>query len=96
VVYRDRGSFRAKSQGYDAITKRAVKGHTLVIKDILRNKRISSKRATRKRVYVVANKIFKAGEVLLAHIQRISLKILCTIFYYNLYQLMALDINGLS
>lgn len=29
VVYRDRGSFRAKSQGYDATTKRAVKENPL-------------------------------------------------------------------
>jgi IS5 family transposase len=44
VVYRDRGYFGAKSKGYDATIKRAVKEHHLGIRDILRNKRISSKR----------------------------------------------------
>jgi len=42
VVYRDRGYFGAKSKGYDATIKRAVKEHLLEIRDILRNKRISS------------------------------------------------------
>ena len=45
VVYRDRGYFGAKTKAYDATMKRAVKGHTLGIKDILRNKRISSKKS---------------------------------------------------
>jgi IS5 family transposase len=38
-----RGYFGAKSKDYDAIMKRAVRGHTLGTKDILRNKRISLK-----------------------------------------------------
>jgi transposase, IS5 family len=46
VVYRDRGYFGAKSKSYDATMKRAVKEHPLGIKNILRNKRISSKRVT--------------------------------------------------
>jgi IS5 family transposase len=44
VVYRDRGYSGANSKGYNATMKRAVRGHTLGIKDLLRNKRISSKR----------------------------------------------------
>jgi len=45
VVYRDRGYFGAKTKGYNTTMKRVVKGHTLGIKDILRNKRISSKKS---------------------------------------------------
>jgi IS5 family transposase len=41
--------------------KREVKGYTLGIKDILRNKRISSKRVQGERVYSVTKEIFKAG-----------------------------------
>jgi transposase, IS5 family len=37
--------------------KRAVRGHTLGIKDILRNKRISSKRFPGERVYAVTKEI---------------------------------------
>ena len=94
VVYRDRGYFGAKSKGYDATMKRAVKEHPLGMSDILRNKRISSKRATRERVYAVTKKIFKAGKVLVTTVQRVNLKMLCTAFCYNLYQLMTLKIKG--
>jgi len=44
VVYRDREYFEAKSKGYDATKKRVVRRHVLGIWDILRNKRISSKK----------------------------------------------------
>jgi hypothetical protein len=39
--------------------KRAVKEPLLEIRDILRNKRISSKRVTCERVYAMTRKIFK-------------------------------------
>lgn len=64
MVYRYRGYFGAKSKGYTATTKRAVKGSPLAIRNILRNKRISSKRVIRERVYAVTLKIFKAGKFL--------------------------------
>jgi hypothetical protein len=38
-------AFRARSKVYDAVMKRPVKEHLLGIKDILRNQRISAKRA---------------------------------------------------
>src|SRR5271169_6512950 len=44
MVYRGRGYFGAKTKGYNATMKIAVKGHTLGIRDILRNKIIISKR----------------------------------------------------
>ncbi len=65
VVYRDRGYFGAKTKVYNATMKRAVKRHTLGIRDILRNKRISSKRGKGERVYSVTKEIFKAEEFLL-------------------------------
>ena len=65
VVYRDRGYFGAKSKGYDATMKRAVKEHPLGISDILRNKRISSKRVTRERVYAVTKRYSKKEKFLL-------------------------------
>jgi hypothetical protein len=40
--------------------KRSLKEHTLRMSDILRIKRISSKKVIVKRVYAVAKKIFKA------------------------------------
>ena len=43
VVYRDRGYFGAKTKGYNATMKRAVKEHTLGIKDILEIRALARK-----------------------------------------------------
>ena len=80
MVHRDREYFGAKSKGYDAKMKRAVKEYHLGISDVLRNKRISSKRAPKKLVYAVTKEIFKAGKVLVIITQRVNLKMLCEIF----------------
>lgn len=48
MVYRDRGYFGAEAKGFAATMNRAVRGHPLEIKDIIRNKRISSKRVSGK------------------------------------------------
>ena len=93
VVYRDRGYFGAKTKGYNTTMKRAVKGHTLGIKDILRNKRISSKRVPGERVYSVTKEIFTAGRVFVTTVKRVNLKMLCTAFCYNLHQLRTLKIK---
>ena len=93
VVYRDRGYFGAKTKGYNATMKKAVKGHTLGIKDILRNKRISSKRVKGERVYSVTKEIFKAGRVFVTTVKRVNLKMLCTAFCHNLHQLRTLKIK---
>ena len=93
VVYRDRGYFGAKTKGYTTTMKRAVKGHTLGIKDILRNKGISSKRIQGERVYSVTKEIFKAGRVFVATVKRVNLKMLCTALCYNLHQLRTLKIK---
>ena len=44
MVYRDREYFGAKSKGYDATMKKVIKEYHLGISDVLRNKRISSKK----------------------------------------------------
>ena len=93
VICRDRGYFEAKSKDYDATIKRVVKEHLLGMSDVLRNRSISFKRAPRERVYAVIKKIFKARKVLFITVQRVNLKMLCTDFFYNLYQLMALKIK---
>ena len=80
MVYRYRGYFGAKSKGYTATEKKVVKGSPLAIRNILRNKRISSKRVPEEWVYAVTLKIFKAGKVLVTTIQRVNLKMLCTTF----------------
>jgi len=93
VVYRDRGYFGAKTKGYNTTVKRAVKGHTLGIKYISRNKRINSKRVPGERVYSITKEIFKAGRVFVTTVKRVNLKMLCTAFCYNLHQLRTLKLK---
>jgi transposase, IS5 family len=57
VVYKDKGYFGAKSKGYNATMKRTLKEHFLEIRNVLRNKRISSRRVQGKRVYAVTEKV---------------------------------------
>lgn len=65
--------------------KRAVEEYQLGKNAASRKKRISSKRATRKRVYAVTKEIFKAGKILFITVQRVNRKMLFTAFSYNLY-----------
>jgi IS5 family transposase len=44
VVYRNREYFGAKSKGYDATMKKAIKESHLGVSDVLRNKRTISKK----------------------------------------------------
>ena len=60
--------------------KSAVKEHPLEIRDILRNKSISSKRVPGERVYTATKKIFTAGKVLVTTIQRVNLQIYVQLF----------------
>jgi IS5 family transposase len=47
------------------------------------------------KVYAVTKKMFKAGKVLTTTVQRVNLKMLCTPFCYNLYQVRTLKIKGI-
>jgi IS5 family transposase len=46
VSYKDKGYFGTISRGFTATMRRSVRSHPIGIRDILRNKRISRKRAT--------------------------------------------------
>ena len=45
VAYRDKGYFGVNPRGYDATMQRGVRGHSIGIRDVLRNKRINHTRA---------------------------------------------------
>ena len=94
MVYRDRGYFGAKAKGFAATIKRAVRGHPLGIRDIIRNKRISSKRVPGERVYAVTKNVFNAGMVLVTTVERVNVKMLFTVLCYNLHQLRTLKSKG--
>jgi IS5 family transposase len=90
VVYRDRGYFGAEARGFAATMRRAVRGHSLGIRDIIRNKRISLKRVPGERVYAVTKEVFNAGKILVTTVERVNVKMLFTAFCYNLHQLRTL------
>ncbi|WP_407354946.1 IS5 family transposase [Methanolobus sp. WCC5] len=94
VVYRDKGYFGAVAKGFAATMQRAVRGHPLEIADILRNERISVQRVPCERVYAVAKEVFKAGKVLVTTVERVNVKMLMTVFSFNLHQLRTLKRKG--
>lgn len=69
VAYKDKGYFGAPSKGYSATMRRSVRGHPIGIRDILRNKRISKKRAPGERPYSVIKNVFKSGQLWLQRFQ---------------------------
>lgn len=87
VVYRDKGYFGVEPRGYDATMRRAARGHPLNIRDKLRNKRISRKRAPGERPFAVIKKFFNAGHVLVTTVARVRVKMVFTCLCFNLLQL---------
>jgi IS5 family transposase len=90
VVYRDKGYFGAQPEGYDATMKRATRGHPLGIKDEMRNKRISRKRAPGERPFAVIKRVFNAAHVMVTTTARVGVKMAFTAFAFDLYQLRTL------
>lgn len=94
VVYKDRGYFGVPSRGYDATMKRSVRNHPIGIRDKLRNKRISKKRAPGERPYAVIKNVFNSAHVRVTTAARVSVKMLFASFGFNLYQLCTLKKQG--
>ena len=95
VAYKDKGYYGVTSRGYDATMKKATRCHPLTIKDKLRNKRISRKRAPGERPFAVIRNVFKAGHTMVTTIARTTVKITFTCFSFNLYQLLTLKKQNL-
>ena len=93
VVYRDKGYFGVEPRGYDGTMRRAVRGHPLVIRDKLRNRRINRKRAQGERPYAVIKRIFHAGHVLVTTLARVRVKMVFACLCYNLLQLNTLGVG---
>jgi len=94
VVYRDKGYFGVIAKGFSATMQRAVRGHPLGIRDVLRNERISVQRVPCERVYAVTKEVFKAGRVLVTTVERVNVKMLMTAFCFNLHQMRTLKTKG--
>ncbi len=96
VGYKDKGYFGVSSRGYDATMKRASRGHPLTIRDKLRNKRISKKRAPGERPFAVVKVVFKGGHERVTTVVRAHVKQVFTWFAFDLYQLLSLKKKGIN
>ena len=94
ISYRDKGYSGAKSRGYDAAMKKGARGHPIGIRDKLRNKRISRKRAPVERPYAVIKTVFGSGHVRVTTVPRVGVKMMFASFCFNLYQLNTLRKQG--
>jgi IS5 family transposase len=95
VAYKDKGYFGVASKGFSATMRRAVRGHPLNIRDILRNKRISRKRAPGERPYAVIKYVFKAGHTMVTTVARVAVKMVFASFGFDLFQLLTLKKQGI-
>jgi IS5 family transposase len=96
VAYKDKGYFGAPSKGYSATMKRSVRAHPIGIWDILRNKRISKKRAPGERPYAVIKNVFKSGHTMVTTVARVAVKMVFVSFGFNLFQLLTLRKKGIA
>ena len=88
IVYRDKGYFGCgtKAKG-DATMKRATRGHPLSIRDKLRNKRISKKRAPGERPFAVLDRVMRCSCTYLTEFHRVFSQSVMRYFTYNLIQM---------
>ncbi len=94
VAYKDKGYFGAPSKGHSATMRRSVRGHPIGILDILRNKRISKKRAPGERPFAVIKNVFKSGYTMVTTVARVAVKMVFASFGFNLFQLLTLRKQG--
>jgi IS5 family transposase len=93
VVYRDRGYFGAPCKGHNATMDRNVRGRKITIRQKMRNKRITRKRAPGERPYAVIKNIFNSGHTRLTTTLRNHTRNIFNCFSYNLLQLKTLTQN---
>jgi len=88
ISYRDKGYFgsftRAKG---NATMRRATRGHPLSIRDRLRNKRISRKRAPGERPFAVLKEVMNGCYTRLTEFHRVFVQQVMCFFTYNLFQM---------
>ena len=95
VSYRDKGYFGGASKGHNATMNRSVKGHPIGIWDVLRNERISRKRAPGERPYAVIKNVSKCGHTMVTTVSRVAVKMVFASFGFNLFQLLTLRKQGI-
>ncbi len=93
-MYRDKGYFGVKPKGYDATMAKALRGIKLSIRSILRNKRISWKRALVKYPFAVIKRVFHFSHTLVTLSRRVRVKFMFSCFAYDLFALSVISNRG--
>jgi IS5 family transposase len=87
VGYKDKAYFGTPLKGYSATMRRSVRGHPICIRDLLRNKRISRKRAPGERHYAVIKNVFNSGHTMVTTVARVDVKMVFALFGFKTFQL---------
>ncbi len=90
-VYRDKSYAGAKPKGYDATMKKPIGSFKLSIRSILRNKRISRKRALVEYPFAIIKRVFHFSHTLVALSRRVRVRFMFSCFAYNLFALNILE-----
>ena len=84
ICYRDKGYFGSECRGIDGTMDRSVRGHSLPLKSIRRNIRISRIRSMVEHPYAFFKRMCRFGHVMVTTVQRVRLKTYFTAMCYNL------------
>jgi IS5 family transposase len=91
ICYRDKGYFGSDCKGVNGTMDRSVRGHSLPMKSIRRNLRISRIRSMVEHPYAFFKRMFRFGHVMVTTVQRVRVKTYFTAICYNLVRSRFLD-----
>ena len=91
ICYRDKGYFGSECKGINGTMDRAVRGHSLPVKSIRRNVRISRIRSAVEHPFAFMKRMFHFFHVMVTTVQRVRVKTYFTAMCYNLMRARFLD-----
>jgi IS5 family transposase len=91
ICYRDKGYFGSECRGINGTMDRSVRGHSLPMKSMRRNLRISRIRSMVEHPYAFFKRMFRFGHVMVTTVQRVRVKTYFTAICYNLVRSRFLD-----
>jgi IS5 family transposase len=93
-VYRDKGYFGVKPKGYDATMNRAMRCFKLSTRSMMRNWRISRKRALVEYPFAIIKRVFHFSHTLVTLSRRVRVKFMFSCFSYNIFAMRIIESEG--
>jgi IS5 family transposase len=90
-LYRNKGYFGVRPKGYDATMTKALRCFKLSIWSVMRNRRISRKRALVEYPFAIMKRVFHFSHTLVTLSRRVKVKFMFSCFAYNLFALNILN-----